>query len=359
MDHNANHRQPSKTRQAGPLPNRLRHHGDILLILVLFVAFRLMALVVFRPGGYLGEMGDLGYYRLLLGFANQGFLPVVDFWMEYPPIFPWLMLGIYRLSLLIPPWSVPGTWFYLLLGTVLTIAAAGNLLLLYNLARRLVDQKQAVRLSWIYAVLLVPLLTIFIGFDGLALLALLWAVLLTLDRRPVASGIATGLGFMTKLVPIAAAPAALMHLPRLGSRAKYVAALALTILLIALPFLIAGPDYLAESLISPVKRSTWETPWALIDGYFSFGVAGGPDRFDPAQSGAAQHPTRLPWLAITGGFIVFYLYIWMRAGPRLSGGDNERTTGRRVVAFVALTQNLLTLYFKGYSPQILVMLLPF
>ena len=326
-------------------------HREFLLILLLSLTLQLMAVLVFRPGGYLGVLGDFQDYRLMLSFTNQGFLPLFDFWMEYPPVFPWLMLGLYRLSLLIPAWTTPGTWFYLLLSLFLAVVNGGNLVLFYGIARRLRGQRRAVHLSWIYALLLIPILAAFVGFDGLALLFLLLAVLLTLDRRPAGSGVAAALGFMTKLVPIAAVPAALQHMPRAGQRLKHLLAVALTGLLVALPFLIAAPRFLYQSLISPVKRSTWETVWALIDGYYSYGVAGGWDRFDPAMAGAAQHPTRLPWLAITIGFGLFYLWLWTR---RVDWGH-----ARRVVAFTALTQNLLTLYFKGYSPQFLVMLLPF
>jgi hypothetical protein len=329
----------------------LHTHQEFVLILVLSVAFRLSAILVFRPGGYLGEMSDFGYYRLLLSFTNQGYYPLVDFWVEYPPIFPWLMTGLYRLSLLIPAWSEPGTWFYLLLGTVLVVVEAGNLVLFYAIARRLYSQERAVHLAWIYSALLIPVLTLFGGFDALGLFFLLLAILLTCDQRPVASGIAAGMGFMTKLLPVIAVPSGLQHMNRLSQRAKLLAAVSLTILLIATPFLFTRPDYLIQSLKSPVVRSTWETVWALIDGYYSYGIAGGADRFDPAMAGAAQHPTRLPWLLITIGFCLFYLVLYTR---RIDWTDRHR-----VVAFTALTQNLLTLYFKGYSPQFLVMLLPF
>jgi Glycosyltransferase family 87 len=330
----------------------MRRNREFALVLILAMALRAMAVLVFRPGGYLGEMSDFGYYRLLLSMTNQGYYPLVHFWTEYPPVFPWLMLGLYRLSLLIPPWVEPGTWFYLLLSTALVVVEAGNLIVLYAIGRRLYgNDERAVRVCWIYAALLIPLVVLFGGFDGLALLFLLLAVLFTLDRRPIAAGAAAGIGFMTKLVPIAALPAAFLHLSRLSQRAKLLIATTLVVLLIAAPFLATGPDYLLQSLKSPVIRSTWETVWALIDGYYSYGVAGGVDRFDPQMAGGAQHPTRLPWLVITTAFCLFYLYLFTR---RVDWSDK-----RRVVAFTALTQNLLTLYFKGYSPQFLVMLLPF
>ncbi len=335
--------------------NRLRtlfaSHRDFVLILVLFVAFRQSALWVFKPGGYLGEMSDFGYYRLLLSFTNQGFYPLIDFWVEYPPVFPWLMLGLYRLSLLIPAWTQPGIWFYLLLSTFLVLVEACNVTVLYALARRLHGTGPATRLAWIYSALLIPVLTLLGWYDGLALLLLLLAVLWTLDNKPISSGVAAGIGFMTKLVPIVAIPAAWQHMKARPQRLKLILAAILAIVLIAAPFLAIAPEVLVQSLKAPIVRSTWETVWALIDGYYSYGVAGGFDRFDPAMAGAAQHPTRLPWTLISIGFALLYLVLFTR---RVDWAD-----ARRVVAFTALGQNLLSLYFKGYSPQFLVMLLPF
>lgn len=329
----------------------LRAHRAFVLILVLAICQRMMALLVFRPGGYLGEMSDFGYYRLLLSFTSQGYYPLVDFWVEYPPVFPWLLLGLYRVSLLIPAWSEPGAWFYLLLSLFLALAETGTLIIFYTIARRLYGQDRATYLAWVYMALLVPILLMFVGFDGLALFFLLWALLLALDGHAIGTGVAAGLGFMTKLVPITAVPAAFQHMSQPSRRAQLLLALFLTVLLITAPFLVTGPDYLVQSLKSPVVRSTWETVWALLDGYYSYGIAGGVDRFDPAMAGAAQHPTRLPWPLITVGFGLFYLALFTR---RVNWADR-----RRVVAFTALTQNLVTLYFKGYSPQFLVMLLPF
>ncbi|MFN2290919.1 MAG: glycosyltransferase family 39 protein [Anaerolineae bacterium] len=341
----------SLTRTAARFRNTLERHREFVLILMLATMFRLMAVLVFRPGGYLGDISTFGYYRLLLSFTNQGLHPLVDFWVEYPPLFPWLMLGIYRLTLLIPAWTEPGAWFFTLLSGFLALVEAGNIVLLYGIARRLFGQQKAVRLSWIYAMLLIPVLTLFTAFDSLALFFLLWTVLLALDRRPVAAGIATGLGFMTKLVPVVAAPAALQHMKGWSRRIKFLLAAAFVILLIAAPFLITGPDFLLQALKSPMSRSSWETVWALIDGYYSFGVAGGWDRFDPSQAGAAQHPSQLPSTLLTIGFGLLYLALYTRP---VDWGDK-----RKVVAFTALTQSLLLIYAKGYSPQFLVMLLPF
>jgi hypothetical protein len=341
----------SAARAVVRIQHHLQAHREFLYLLVLAIAFRLMAVVVFRPGGYLGDISTFGYYRLMLSFSEQGYYPLVHFWLEYPPVFPWIMVGLYRLSLLIPAWTEAGTWFFVLLSTFLALVEAGNLILFYAIARRLFDQKRALRLCWIYVVLLIPVATLFIAFDSLVLFFLLAAILLILDRRAVAGGIVIGLGFMTKLIPVVAGPAAMQHFTTWRQRIKYSVAAALVVLLVALPFLLTGPEHLVASFKTPMARASWETVWALIDGYYSFGVAGGWDRFDPAQAGAAQHPSQIPWLVITIGFGLLYLALYTR---RIDWRDR-----RKVVAFTALTQNLLILYSKGYSPQFLVMLLPF
>ena len=330
---------------------QIQAHRPFLVILLLFLAFRLMAVLVFRPGGYLGDISTFGYYRLLIGFTGQGYYPFVDYWVEYPPLFPWIMVGLYRLSLLVPAWSEPGTWFFLFLSAFLVVCEAANLVLFYGIAHRLYSQDRALHLSWIYALLLVPVLTLFMAFDSLVLLFLLWALVLILDRRPVGAGIAVGLGFMAKLIPVVAVPAAWRYLGRWSKRIKLAVAAAVAALLVAAPFLLTRPDLLAASFLSSMRRASWETLWALLDGYYSFGVAGGLDRFDPSQAGAAQHASQLPWTLITAGFGLFYLALLTRPAAW-----QKR---RPVVAFTALTLNLLTLYFKGYSPQFLVMLLPF
>ena len=111
------------------LPGHLRlalgEHREFLLILGLFLAFRLMFVLVVRPGGYLGVMTTFHYYHLLQSLSNQGYLPLVDFWVEYPPLAPWLLLAVYRLSLLIPAWTEPGTWYLILLGATFALFEAG------------------------------------------------------------------------------------------------------------------------------------------------------------------------------------------------------------------------------------------
>jgi hypothetical protein len=322
-----------------------------LYVLVAFVAFRLMAVLLVKPGGYVTTLSDFTFYRLLASYASQEFYPSVHYWMEYQPLFPWVPVGIYRLSLLLPGWGAPGFWFNLLLGTTFLLAETANLVLIYLIARRLYDQEVAVRVAWIYSLLFVPLLIMLGWFDVLGLTFLLLALYLVLVQRNLASGVVAGLGFLVKLVPLVVVPVAFWREPTWRRRAVLVAVTLLTIVVVALPFFLLNPELFSLSWTINFKRSSWETVWALLEGYTSFGKAGGANRFDPAAAGAEQHPSTLPWTLITIGFALIYLWLWTR--------PTEWDDDRRAVAFTGLTVNLLTLYLKGYSPQFLVWLLPF
>lgn len=320
-------------------------------VLVSFVAFRLMAVLLVKPGGYITSISDFTFYRLLASYASQGFYPSVHYWMEYQPIFPWIPVGIYRLSLLLPNWGPPGFWFNVLLGTLFLMAETANLTLIYLVGRRLYDRAVAIRIAWIYSLLFVPLLIMLGWFDVFGLTFLLLALYLTLARRPLTSGITAGVGFLVKLLPLIVVPVAFWREPAWKRRAVLVAVTVLTIIVAAVPFALLNPELFTLSWTINLKRSSWETVWALLEGYTSYGLAGGGNRFDPAEAGALQHPSTLPWLLISVGFALIYLWLWTR--------PTDWNDDRRAVAFTGLTMNLFTLYFKGYSPQFLVWLLPF
>jgi hypothetical protein len=335
------------TSEAGAV--RLAH--PFATVLVVFVAFRLMAVWLARPGGYVTTLSDFTFYRLLASYASQGFYPSVDYWMEYQPIFPWIPVGIYRLSLLLPNWGDPGFWFNLFLGTFFLLAEVANLALIYLIGQRLYGRQGAIRIAWIYSLLFVPLLIMLGWFDVFALTFLLLALYLVLVRRTLASGMLAGVGFMVKLLPIVVVPVAFWRERSWRRRALLVSVSLLTIALVALPFYLLNPQLFALSWTINFKRSSWETVWALLDGYTSYGLAGGANRFDPAEAGAGQHPSSLPWPLISLAFAALYLWLWTR--------PTDWNDDRRAVAFTGLTLNLATLYLKGYSPQFLVWLLPF
>jgi hypothetical protein len=352
-------------------------------LLALFLAFRLLTLFLLRPGGFIRDWSDFDTYLGIAKLSDYGLYPYLHYWLEWPPVVPWLMVAAYKLSLLIPAWPDERLWFILILGGVFVLFEAGNFILLYRLACRLVGEEkqisgeqqpddkdhqdpewapglteQVLRPLWLYALLFVPIYAMLGFFDGVALFFLLLALELLLRGRLLSSAVSVGVGFLVKLTPIIFLPVALRRLweeaedwrSALRDGALYIVTTALTIMLLLLPFLLINPVWLLAAARAITGRSSWETVWAILEDYFGYGVVGG-DRLNPAETNFAVHPSTLPWWLITLGFGVLYLVLWTRPA------DYRRS--RTMVALTGLTVALFLLYSKGYSPQFLVYLLPF
>lgn len=324
-------------------------HQSFILLLLLYISFRLMTRLLYRPGGLIYDYSDYYFFHAIAELSNQGYYPFIHYWMEYPPLFPWLNVGVYRLSLLIPLWIEHRFWFYTLLSLATLPFEIGNLTVLYLIALELYDQAKALRCAWIYACLFTPVYVWTGWFDNIPLFFLLLALYSLLRQRGRLAGLVTGLGFMTKVTPAILLPLGLRSLSSLPKKIGYLALASLTAALISLPFLLAKPDIFLASFRSMVERSSWETIWALMDGYFSYGVLPA-NRFDPTVD-FATHPSHLPWLWITVAFGLIYLWLYTRRVD----WQNQRV----ITAFTGLTVNLFLLYSKGYSPQMAVTFIPF
>jgi hypothetical protein len=331
------------------LKARYGAHQDFVLLLLLYTSFRLMTRLLYRPGGLIYDYSDYFFFHAIAELSNQGYYPFIHYWMEYPPLFPWLNVGIYRLSLLIPLWIEPRLWFYTLLSLATLPFEIGNLTVLYLIALELHDRAKALRCAWIYACLFAPLYTWTGWFDNIPLFFLLVALYSLLRQRERLAGLALGLGFMVKVTPALLLPLGLRSLSGLSKKIGYLALAGLTAALISLPFLLTRPAVFLASFHSMVQRSSWETIWALMDGYFSYGLLPA-DRFDSTVD-FATHSSHLPWLWITIAFGLIYLWLYTR---RVDWQDRWVIT-----AFAGLSVNLFFLYSKGYSPQMAVTLMPF
>ena len=350
---------------------------DFLLVLVLFVAFRVMSLLAFRPGGQVLDFSDFYWYREFAQLTRQGYLPYVNLWTTYPPLFPFLMIGLWQLSSLLPPWEFPNLWFSLLLGGTFLLFEIGNLILIYAIASRLSNRRAALRSAWFYAVLFVPVYTLTGWFESYPLFFFLLSLYLLLRGRPLWSALTLGIGFMIKLIPVILLPVG-AQLPRVvtstgservgpGSRrclrlrlfnltfdlrhlVSYLGVFVLTVVAIGLPFFVLNPRLVWGPLVISGAREPWETVWALLGGQFGYGVI--PlDMRDITWSPLGGGTSGLLWLVITVGFAVIYLFAYTR---RFSWKEP-----RNVVAFSGFTLILFMLYSKGYSPQWLVWVLVF
>lgn len=329
-----------------------RNH-ELLMLLVLFISLRLSLLLISRPQGYLFGASDYDFYIQFGQLSDEGLYPMLHYWTEYPPVFPWMAVAAYKATLAVPTWhGSPIFWFRMVLGSITLLFDLGNLILVYWLGRALHGPSTGLRIAWSYALLFPPLHVWLAWFDTVTLFFLLLAVALALKARGSSAATVAGFGFMVKVFPILVLPLLLKAERGLQSWIRLIAAASLAILAVAAPFLLSAPQYLLASFRSMASRSPWETPWALAEEYFGYGqVAPLPDRVDPSTAELPAYPTDLPWPAITAGFALLYLLLWTRRfDPR---------RGASAVAFVGLTVNLFLLYSKGYSPQFLVYVVPF
>jgi len=321
---------------------RLQPHSGFLLILSLFVSFRLMMAMAYPPEA-LTSYSDYPYFYALADLARQSYYPLLHYWYEYPPLFPYLSQAVYAIT--------SGYHAYAtLLAAVMLIFEAGNLVLLYLIATEIHDKETNFRVAWIYSCLLVPVFFLWSGLDSLSLFFTLLSLLWLLRNRHALSAVALGLGLMTKYLPgILLASVWRFKTRKALGYTLFVAAVAVAILL---PFAIASPSYTLASLRSQASKSSWQTVWALIDGNYTTGLFGPvADHLDPAKAGLQVHnPSRIPWFITVPLFALIYLYLFSRPV------DTEDK--KALVSFTGMTLCLFFLWSKGWSPQWQVMLIP-
>jgi hypothetical protein len=201
-----------------------------LLILLLFVAFRVLAIWLMRPGGFIADASDYDFYAEWGSLAARGYRTFDNLWTAYPPLFPALMLPIYELSSHIPPWVEPRLAFHVLFGSFLLIFETGNLVLIHRLSNRLgisaaglsanpqspfSNQSAPIHPVIFYALLFAPVHTLLGWFEALPLFFLLLALDLLIGRWRwgwLMSAISVALGFLVKLTPIVLLPVAVRWL---------------------------------------------------------------------------------------------------------------------------------------------------
>ena len=341
---------------------RLRLPREAGLIVGLFLAFRLMMLITLRPE-HLTFFGDYPYYYELAQLSDRGLWPYLHYWMEYPPIFPFLSTLVYRLTL-----SGGYGAYTFALGTISTLFGAGCLLLLMRLAVRLHGESASTRLGWVYSALFVPLIFAWWQFETITAFCMLFALDRFLDRRDALSALATGLGVMVKLVPLLIVPAVVLARP-IRSTIGYVAIVAIVVGAMLAPLLAIAPDTTRASLASPLAWSSWETVWALIDSNLRTGLLGGVDiHFDNALATTpVGNPSRVPdGLKVIGFGLAYVAILWRikSASARLASvpvaalRGSSRDASYRTVGVLAITYVVFVLWSKGWSPQWQVILLP-
>jgi hypothetical protein len=366
----------------------LRHY-DFLLLLLLYAGFRLLALLLLRPGGFVADGSDFEYYYAWGLTGPMGYTTYENLWSVYPPLFPALMLPAFELASRVPVWIEPRLAFHTVFGLELLAFEIGNLVLIYRLAIKLTQERLAgeepAPNRWfvqyrssllpplLYALLFAPAYTMLGWFDAMPLFFLLLGLDLLLSRWRGAwagSAVAVGLGFLVKLTPVILLPIAVRWL---GARlswdaarhewfkrgaagnllrpAAYTAIFVAVVVGVGLPLARFNLELALSSFRANSIRPPWQSLWALLDGYDSFGLVPIDMRNLAAFRAGGQWESHLPWGLITVAFLLAYLWLYTRR--------YDWTQRRTAITFTAVSMVWLLLYLKGWSPQFVVWVIAF
>lgn len=361
-------------------------HQPLLAIFALFFSFRLLALLLFRPGGFIADFSDYQYYFAWGELLPQGYRMYENLWSPYPPLFGTLMLPTFDLASRIPPWIEPQLFFHLIFGLELLLFECGNFVLIYRLGQKLEGRRGGAIAPTslppyvlssshpvvLYALLFVPVYTLLGHFEAMPLFFLLLGLDLLLSRGRwgwIGSAVAAALGFLTKLTPAVLVPVGVRWL---GGKLSWPALRdewfnpqspgnLLRPMLYGLTFalVVAGLGYVLvqgnltlglSSLRVNAIRSPWQSVWALFEGYYGFGLVPIDIRNLPGLE-KSYWESSLPWAWLSAAFVALYLWVYTR--------HYDWTQPRTPIALTAIGLVWLLLYSKGWSPQFLVMVLPF
>ncbi|HXW00426.1 MAG TPA: hypothetical protein VEC93_18555 [Anaerolineae bacterium] len=313
-------------------------YPDFSLVLTLFFTSRLMLLMAFPPENLI-FYGDYQHYFNLADLTRRGFYPYLNYWYEFPPIFPYLNIAVYTLA------GQQLKNYILLLAFVLLLVECGNLYLLYRLAFTLYGRAHALTIAWIYTALFVPIFFWLGNFDALTTFFILLALYSLIKNKSKLLVAALGLGTMVKYLPIILL-ATVWRAKGFKAACLYGAATLVISLLIFGPFALRSPTFTLASLQAQAGKSSYETVWALLDGNITTGNFGPlADHFDPAKAAVPlNNPARLPsWLTLIP-FGLLGLFILTR--PRLLASSPFDT-----IIFTTLTFAIFFLWSPGWSPQ--------
>ena len=338
------------TGTGGRLSRVLR--GSIALLFVAFVISRLMVIPL-RVDLLAGSARyfDFRHYFELARMSAEGLYPHINYWVEYPPVFPWLTVCFFRIASAVASALAAETLFYGMIALLLATAEAGVFILVYRLSRLMAGSAAAWRSALIYTFCFVPLYLWNGWFDTLPTLLFVWSLYLLVTQRTQWSAVLAGIGLMTKVFPGLIIPLAVCTLPDRQRKVAYVLTALIVAAAIALPLAVGGPTMFWASVRAMLGRSSWETVWAVLEGFFGFGVvAPFSERIDTATALIGSHPSSLPWELLTlvfgALFVAFYWRFW------------GRRSAAQLVAAAGATMCLLLVYSKGYSPQYLTWLAP-
>jgi hypothetical protein len=318
------------------------------LVFVQFVLLRLGLALLWRPIGWFERGSDVGAYEQRARLTLQGLQPYLDYWVEYPPVFPWMASGLKLLSV---PLGGGEAVFQVLFSLMMVAFEAGILWLIHAIAVRVWDEPRGLVTAAAYAALFYPIYIANRHFESIAVFFLLLGVYLVIRERRHTAILAIALGMLTKLFPAAALPGLLAGQSWTG-RTRFVGLLFAAVAGALVPLAVVGREFFVASWQNMLMRPGWETMWALVDGYFGFGWIH-RYRQTPETALEFNYTPDLPaaaWWGSAALVAALYAALALRRSP-LSPAGVVWTSGLALVGFA--------LYLRGWSPQFMVWILPF
>jgi hypothetical protein len=305
-----------------------------------FIVLRLIIFLWLPYSAYLGFGDQLNFFRL----AQLPGWPFLTYWVEFPPFFPFLSAGLYRLA-----GGTEQVYCYLF-AALLTIADAGSLLIFWKLLKNIEEFQMARIKLVVYGVILCFFPYGWWYFDPIVVFFLLLSLWLSLANKPVLSGLSIAAGFLWKLFPVLALIPAWMTMKKKDF--FLTAAITLTGIIVIFGLLwTVSPRVTVSSLSAQYAKGSWETVWALLDGNTGTGNFGPlTDRLDPTRAYlSSKNPAViqpiLPMIIVA--FSGLILLVKVRNG-----------TGRQKLALVGTAWVFLIIASPGWSPQWILYIIP-
>lgn len=302
---------------------------------------RLVGLLA-QPYGSLISYSDLlNYFRV----AQIPGWPYFQFWSEFPPIFPLLSAGLFRLT-----GGIEQVYVYCFSLFLICIDSI-NLILFCHLSEKIYPQESSRTRQVLFLGVIIVLPYFQWYFDSFVLLFSLLGLMFLLDEKPNKAGLVTAIGVLLKIFPVLIFPAVWKKWP-------FKKAMACTLVIVLILVIVYGslfvfsPDFTVASLVSQANKGSWETIWALIDQNYRTGNFGAlEERLDPLSAfrPIGNPAVFSPWitLIIFGG-----IGYWRWRNAQIKNGI-------QIVALIGFSWCMFFLWAPGWSPQWEIYLITF
>ena len=113
--------------------------GDLRILVILFISFRLMLMMIYQPmlidnvERGLGAQGDRLYHWQLASLTEDGQYPFSDWWSEFPPVWYFMTTTVYQLQ----GEGVNYSGWSMAMGMIVLLFDVGNLLLMRAIGTQL------------------------------------------------------------------------------------------------------------------------------------------------------------------------------------------------------------------------------